>query len=402
MKTVLAYSGGLDTSVLIKKMQDPEGDYATDIVTFTLELGQGDEDLKAIEAKAKALGARATHSVDAREEFVREYISKAIKANGLYEGKYPLGTAIGRPLIAKKMVELAQKEGADAVAHGSTGKGNDQVRFDVSFRALNPKLKIIAPMRDTWIAREDAIDYAEANGIDLRGITKKKIYSVDENLWCRSCEGGPLEDPYNEPGEDAYRWTKNPADCPESPSYIEIDFEKGVPVALDGKKIGGVELIATVNKVAGENGVGRIDMIEDRLVGIKSREVYECPAAITIIEAHKDLESLVFTREERLFKEIIDSKWSQMAYMGQWFEPLMEDLNAFIDKSQEKITGTVRVKLFKGTCTVVGRKSKYSLYDAGLATYDASDTFDHKSAEGFIKLWGLPSEVAGLRARKQK
>lgn len=397
MKTVLAYSGGLDTSVIIKILQK---EYKSDVVTFTLELGQGEADLKDIEAKAKKLGAVATYSVDARKEFFDDYITKAIKANALYEGKYPIGTSIARPLIAKKLVEIAKKEKADAVAHGSTGKGNDQVRFDVTFRALDPSLKIIAPIREKWMSREESIDYAEKNGVPLGGITKKKIYSIDENLWTRSIEGGPMEDAMTEPPEDAFKLTVSPDKAPDKPEYVTIGFEKGIPISLNGKKMSGVELVTALMKTGGKNGVGRIDMIEDRLVGIKSREVYECPAAVILIEAHKELESLVFTREQKLFKEHIDSKWAQMAYMGQWYEPLMDDLNAFVESTQRFVTGSVKVKLFKGNCMVVGRESPFSLYQQKLATYDKSDTFDHKSAEGFIKLWGLPSEVAGIRKRK--
>ncbi len=396
MKTVLAYSGGLDTSVIIKWLQDH---YDSSVVTFTLELGQGDEDLKAIEEKAKKLGAIATYSVDARKEFFDGYITKAIKANGMYEGKYPLGTAIGRPLIAKYIVDIAKKEKADAVAHGSTGKGNDQVRFDVSFRSLDPSLKVIAPVREHWMSREEAVDYAKQNNIPV-SVTKKKIYSIDENLWCRSIEGGPMEDPMNEPPEDAFAITVSPKDAPDKPEYAEIGFEKGIPVSLNGKKTPGVELVYALQKLGGKHGVGRIDMMEDRLVGIKSREVYECPAAVILIEAHKQLESLVLTREQKLFKDEIDAKWAQMAYFGLWFEPLMDDLNAFIDSTQKYVTGIVRMKLHKGNAIAVGRSSPYSLYDTALATYDKSDMFDHKSSEGFVKLWGLPSQVAGVRKRK--
>lgn len=381
---------------MIKKLKE---DYHSDVVTLTLELGQPTEDMKAIKEKARRLGAVATYSIDARQEFFDGYITKAIKANGLYEGKYPLGTSIGRPLIAEKMVEIAKKEGADAVAHGSTGKGNDQVRFDVSVRALNPNLKIIAPMREHWMTREEAVDYAQKYGIPVP-VTKKKIYSVDENLWSRSIEGGPMEDLMTEPPADAYQLTVSPEDAPAKPEYVTIGFDKGVPIALNGKKMNGVELVTTLQKLGGKHGVGRVDMIEDRLVGIKSREVYECPASLILIQAHKELESAVFTREQMLFKESIDAKWSQMTYFGQWFEPLMDDINAFIESSQKYVTGNVRLKLSRGNSIVVGRESPYSLYNLNLATYDKRDVFDHKSAEGFIKLWGLPSQVAGVRKRK--
>jgi len=396
MKTVLAYSGGLDTSVCIKWLQDI---YKSDVVTLTLEMGQGEADLRAIEAKAKKLGAVATYSIDARQDFFDNYITKAIKANGMYEGKYPLGTAIGRPLISKYLVQIAEKVGADAVAHGSTGKGNDQVRFDVSVRSLNPKLKIIAPVREKWMPRDEEIEYAKKHGIPIP-VTKKSPYSTDENLWTRSIEAGPLEDPMTEPPEDAFTWTVDPKKAPNEPEYVTIGFEKGIPVSLNGKKMGGVELVSQLVKTGGKHGVGRIDMMEDRLVGIKSREVYECPASVILIEAHKDLESLVLTREQKLFKEMIDSKWAQMTYFGQWYEPLMEDLNSFIDSTQKYVTGNVKVKLFKGHAQVVGRESPYSLYETNLATYGKTDAFDHTAAEGFIKIWGLPSVVAGKRKKK--
>lgn len=395
MKIVLAYSGGVDTSVCIKWLQD---EYKADIVTLTLELGQGTEDMKVIEDKAKSLGAVKTYSLDVTDEFVKGYVHQAIKANALYERQYPLGTAIARPLIAKHLVDVAAAEGADAVAHGSTGKGNDQVRFDVSVRALAPDLKVIAPVRDWGMTRVAEIEYAKKHGIDIP-VTIESPYSTDENLWCRSIEAGMLEDPMNEPMEDAFQWTTSPEKAPDKPEYVSIDFDEGVPVGLDGKRLGSVELIQKLNGIAGKHGVGRIDMIEDRLVGIKSREVYECPAATVLIQAHRDLEHLTLTREQNLFKEGIDSKWSQLAYFGLWYEPLKQDLDAFIDGSQKVVSGTVKVKLYKGHAIVVGRKSDNSLYDVGLATYDTGDVFDHKSAEGFINLWGLPSQVAGKRRK---
>ncbi|MFH1721989.1 MAG: argininosuccinate synthase [Candidatus Altiarchaeota archaeon] len=396
MKIVLAYSGGLDTSVIIKWLQD---EYKADVVTLTMELGQKGEDLAKIEIKAKKLGAVKTYSLDARKEFVYEYVFPAIKANALYEGKYPLSTAIGRPLIAKKLVEIAKDEKADAVAHGSTGKGNDQVRFEASIRALNPDLKIITPIREWPMSREDEIKYAEKHDIPIP-VTVKNPYSYDVNLWGKSAEAGPLEDPAAEPLSEPFWLTTAPEDAPDKPQYVDLAFEKGVPVGLNGKNKEGVELIEELNDIAAKHGVGRIDMIEDRLVGIKSRETYECPAATVILEAHKELERLTLTREQFLFKEQLDSKWAQLAYFGQWYEPLMEDLNAFIESSQTYVTGSVRLKLYKGHVQVVGRKSPYSLYDYGLTTYDKDDTFDHKAAEGFIKLWGLPQEVAGIRKRK--
>jgi len=396
MKTVLAYSGGLDTSVCIKWLQEH---YDTDVVTLTLELGQGGKDLKEIEQKAKALGARKTYSLDCREEFVQHYINPAIKANALYEGKYPVSTAIARPLIGEHLVRIAEKERADAVAHGSTGKGNDQVRFELAVRALNPELKIIAPAREWEFTRDLAIEFAKKNGIPIP-VDVNSPYSTDENLWGRSIEAGPLEDPMHEPSEDVYEWILSPEKAPNKPEFIKIGFNHGIPITLNGKSIDEVELIQQLNKLGGKHGIGRIDMIEDRLVGIKSREIYECPAATILLEAHSDLERLTLTREEVLFKEMVDSKWSQLAYFGQWYEPLMHDLNSFIAKSQEQVSGLVRMKLFKGRATVVGRESENSLYDLGLATYDKADKFDHKLAEGFIKLWGLPSEIASRRKRK--
>ncbi|MFH0859754.1 MAG: argininosuccinate synthase [Candidatus Altiarchaeota archaeon] len=396
MKVVLAYSGGLDTSICIKQLQD---EYGADVVTLTLELGQDESDLKAIERKAKKLGALKTYSLDAREEFVRDYVNPAIKANALYEGKYPLATALGRPLIAKHLVKVAEKVKAQAVAHGSTGKGNDQVRFDVTVKALNPKLRVIAPAREKPISREDAIAYAKKHGIPVP-VTKKDPYSYDMNLWGKSAEAGPLEDPWSEPSEKPFFWTTAPEKAPNKKEYVTIDFERGIPVKLNGRRMPEVKLIQKLNAIGAKHGVGRIDMMEDRLVGIKSRETYECPAATIILEAHRELERMVLTREENTFKEIIDSKWSQLVYYGLWYEPLKSDLEAFIDETQKVVTGTVRMKLYKGSCTIVGRKSGYSLYDYRLATYDRSDRFDHSKAEGFIDIWGLPSRVSMSRKRK--
>jgi len=381
--------------VAVKWLQDQ---YKMDVITLTLELGQGKTDLKAIEDKAKKLGAVATYSLDVREEFFKDYVSKAIKANALYEGKYPLGTALGRPLIAKYLVAIAKKEGADAISHGATGKGNDQVRFDVGVRAQNPNLKIIAPVRENWMTREEAIEYAKKNDIPVP-VTSANPYSLDVNLWGRSIEAGVLEDPMTEPPSDAFKWAVDASKAPDKAEYVEIGFDKGVPVSLNGNKIGGVQLIDTLNKTGGKHGVGRIDMIEDRVIGIKSREIYEAPAAVIIIAAHKDLESMVLTREQKSFKAGIDKKWAEMVYYGLWFDPLMGDLNAYLESTQEHVTGKVKLKLYKGTAQVVGRESPNSLYSLGLATYDKKDVFDHKSAEGFIKLWGLQSEVAGKRKR---
>lgn len=390
-KVVLAYSGGLDTSVAIKWIKE---NYGADVITFTVELGQDAGDLKKFEEKAKTIGAIKTYSSDAREEFVRGYIIPAIKANALYQGIYPIGTSLARPLIAKMLVEIAEKEGAYAIAHGCTGKGNDQVRFDVTSMALKPGIQIIAPAREWDMGRDEEIDYAQKHGIPV-SVTKKKPYSVDENLWCRSIEAGVMEFPDVEPPEDAFEWTASVDKAPNVAEYVEIEFEAGVPVALNGKKMGAVELIEKLNKIAGTHGVGRLDHMEDRIVGLKSREVYECPAAVVLIAAHKDLEKFVCTRHENNFKEALDSKWTQLVYEGLWVEPLREDIEAFINKVNEKVTGSVRVKLYKGSAIIVGRKSDYALYSLSLASYDKKkDLFNHKSAVGFIELFGLQSILA--------
>ena len=396
MKVVLAYSGGLDTSVCIKWLRE---NYRADVITLTLELGQKEKDLEEIERKARDIGAIKTYSIDAREEFVKDYINRAIKANALYGGKYPLSAALSRPLIAKHLVEIAEKENADSVAHGSTGKGNDQVRFELTVRSLNPKLKIIAPVREWELNRSDALKYAKKHGIQVP--SGKSVYSIDENLWGRSIEAGPLENPMKEPPDDVFSWTVSPEEAPEKASYVELEFEKGIPVALNNKKMNEVELIRRLNELGGSHGIGRIDMMEDRLIGIKSREVYECPAATIILEAHRELERLTLTREENSFKEIIDSKWAKLAYFGQWMEPLKDDLDAFIDQSQDMVSGTVRLKLYKGNLTIVGRSSENSLYDLDLATYEKNDVFNHKMGEGFLRLWGLPTEIAGRRKSRK-
>lgn len=388
-KIVLAYSGGLDTSVMIKWLREK---YDADVVTVTLDVGQK-ENLKAIEEKAYKLGVLRHYSVDAKEEFVKNYVFPAIKANALYEGKYPVSTALSRPLIASKLVEIAELEGADAVAHGCTGKGNDQVRIEISVKALNPKLKIIAPIREWGMTRDTEIEYAKKHGIPIP-VDKDKPYSIDQNLWGRSIECGVLDYPEREPPEDAFEWTVSPEKAPEEPGYVTIGFDGGVPKSLNGILMNPVELIETLNKVAGKHGIGRIDHMEDRLVGIKSREVYECPAATVIIEAHRDLEKLVFTRHEVLFKQHVDLEWAYLIYAGLWMDPLREDLDAFINKTQEKVIGEVRVKLYKGCAQVVGRSSPYSLYDMSLATYSIDSTFDQSAASGFIELWGLATRVA--------
>ncbi len=390
-KVVLAYSGGLDTSVAIKWIKEK---YGFDVVTCTVDVGQR-EDLTGIGERGKKIGALNHYQIDAKKEFATDFVFPSIKANSLYEGSYPLSTALARPLLAEKLVEVAEKEGAIAVAHGCTGKGNDQVRFDVTIKSLNPDLKIIAPVREWNLNREDEIKYAQKNGIPVKA--KKSIFSTDQNLWGRSIEAGPLEDPYYEPPDEAFEWCVPAKNAPDKPEYVEIEFEKGIPVAVDGKRPDPVNLIQYMNQKAGLNGYGIIDHIEDRLVGIKSRETYECPGALTLIAAHKDLEKLVLTRHELSFKTKIEEEWSWLVYSGLWLEPLRHALDAFIDKTQEHVSGTVRVKLYKGSMRIVGRKSEESLYQHKLSTFGRASTFDQKAALGFIDLWGLPSRVANER-----
>ncbi|MGQ9538967.1 MAG: argininosuccinate synthase [Candidatus Bathycorpusculaceae bacterium] len=383
---VLAYSGGLDTSVMVKWIQEK---YNADVITVTVDVGQLD-DLKEIEDKAKTVGAVKHYSIDAKNEFVTDYVFPAIKANALYEGKYPLSSALSRPLIVSKLVEIAKKEGASAVAHGCTGKGNDQVRFDVTIKSFAPDLKIIAPVREWCLTREEEIKFAEAKGIPIT-CSAKPTYSIDQNLWGRAIECGPLDDPDNEPTEEIFEWTASPEKAPDKPEYIAIKFEEGIPCALNGEQLDPVTLIEELNKVAGKHGVGRIDHIEDRLVGIKSREVYECPAATVLLEAHKDLEKMVLTRHEVLFKQHIDAQWTFLAYTGLWMEPLKDALEAFINKTQERVNGEVHVKLYKGGLRIVRRSSKLSLYNQNLANYNIKTAFNQSYAEGFIELWGLPT-----------
>lgn len=390
-KIVLAYSGGLDTSISIKWLKEK---YGAEIIAYSANVGQHEEESwDVVEKKAYQTGASKVYIDDLQEEFVKDYIFKALKANALYEGKYPLATALSRPLIVKKMVEIARENGAEAVAHGCTGKGNDQVRFDVSFKALNPDLEIVAPLREwEFKTRNEEIDYARANNIPVKA-TKKSPYSLDSNLWGISIECGILEDPWAEPPQDAYQWTKDPVDTPDKPLYLTISFEKGEPVKLNNKYLAPVELVKKLNKIGSEYGVGRIDMVENRLVGIKSREIYEAPAAEILGKAHQQLEDLTLDRDTAHYKSLLSEKYAELVYYGLWYSPLKSALDAFIDDTQKQVTGDVRLKLYKGQCTVVGRKSPYSLYQFDLATYDEDDSFDHKSAEGFIKLWGLPTQV---------
>ncbi len=386
-KIVLAYSGGLDTSVLIKWLQEK---YNAEVITVTVNVGQ-QENQEEIGEKAEKLGVLKHYSIDARDEFAADYIFPAIKANALYEEKYPISTSLSRPLIAAKMVEIAQKNDATGLAHGCTGRGNDQVRFDVTLGALAPDLKIIAPVREWGMTREEEIAYAKTKGIPVSTAAKK--YSIDASVWGRAIECGLLEDASQEPPEDAFEWTVMPEKAPNKPEYVTVKFESGLPVAVNNEKLKPLALVESLNKTAGKHGVGRIDHIEDRLVGIKSREVYECPAATVLLEAHKDLEKMVLTRHEVLFKQQIDAQWAYLAYVGLWVDPLREDLDAFIDKTQENVTGEVKLKLYKGGMQVVGRSSPFSLYDKNLANYNIKTTFDQSHSKGFIELWGLQTRM---------
>jgi argininosuccinate synthase len=395
---VLAYSGGLDTSVLVKLLQQK---YGADVVTVTVDVGQR-EDLSEIGEKANRLGVLKHYSIDGKKEFASNYVFKSIKANALYEEKYPISTALARPLIVQKMVEIARKEKAVAVAHGCTGKGNDQVRFDVTTKALAPDLKIIAPVRECNLARDEEIKFAKANNIPVP-VDLNSPYSIDQNLWGRAIECGVIDHPDQEPPEEAFEWTVSPEKAPDSPEYLTIKFAYGVPCSLNGEELDPVTLVETVNRIAGNHGVGRIDHIEDRLVGIKSREVYECPAAVVLLEAHRDLEKMVLTRHENLFKPQIEAHWTLLAYTGLWMDPLRESLEAFINKTQERVEGEVKMKLYKGGCRVVGRSSPMSLYNLDLATYDIQTTFNQSWSPGFIELWGMQTTIANvLRATVKK
>ncbi len=394
-KVILAYSGGLDTSVAIKWLQEK---YDLEVSALAIDLGQPG-DLDTIKQKALDIGAKESYVIDAKEEFAKDFIVPALKANALYEGQYPLATALARPLIAKHLVEVAKKSNADFVAHGSTGKGNDQVRFEVSVASLDPSIKIIAPIREWSMTRDEAMQYAEKHGIPVP-TTKKSPYSIDENLWGRSCECGVLENPWEEPPEDVYDWTKSSLEASDKPEYVEISFVEGEAVGLNEKQMDRVSLIETLNDIGGKHGVGRIDMVENRLVGIKSREIYECPAATILIQAHKELEALTLERDLSHFKIPLELKYAELVYYGQWFSPLREALDSFFEKTQKKVAGKVRMKLHKGSSCVVGRESKESLYDVSLATYETADSFSHDSAKGFIELFGLPLKVWAKRQKK--
>ena len=387
-KLVLAYSGGLDTSVAIKWLAEK---YNMEVIALTIDIG-GVKDLPAIRQKALKVGAVKALTVDAKKLFVDEFIFPALRANAIYEGQYPLATALGRPLIAQLLVDVARKEGAVAISHGSTGKGNDQVRFDVSTAALAPELKIVAPAREWGMTREQTIAYAKKHGISVP-ITVASPYSIDENLWGRSIECGVLEDPWVEPPEEVFAWTKSPAAAPDKAGYVEIGFESGIPVSLDGEMLDGVKLITQLNKMAGKHGVGRVDHVESRLVGIKSREIYESPAAVVLFRAHQALEAMTLSHHQLRFNQTVSSEFSDIIYNGLWFTQLRRDLSTYLGDAQRYVTGTVRIKLFKGTCTIVGRKSPFSLYDYSLATYDKGDVFDQSASIGFIHIWGLPTRI---------
>ena len=384
-KAVLAFSGGLDTSVCVKYLQN---NHNMEVITATVDCGQED-DFEEIRKKSKILGAIKHVNIGAKKEFVEKYVNRSIKANGLYQGKYPLATALARPLIADKIMKVAAQENAIAVAHGCTGKGNDQVRFDIAMLSIDPSIKIIAPIREMNLTRDLEIKYAKRNNVPLNEEIKK--YSTDMNIWGRAIEAGKLEDPWIEPPEEIFSLVKNKNIPPE---YLELEFERGIPVGVDNRKMSLMNIITYLNIKAGRHGIGVIDHIEDRVVGIKTREIYEAPAALTILTAHKDLEQLVLTKHELRFKQIVDDQWSWMVYSGLWFDPLRQDLDKFIDATQSRVTGKVKMKLQNGSAKVVGRKSKNSLYRQTLATYASDSIFDQNLAKGFIELWGMETVIA--------
>jgi len=393
---VLAYSGGLDTSVIIPWLKE---NYGYEVIALTVDLGQKEE-LEPLNEKAIKSGASKIYIEDARREFAEEYIFPTLKAGAVYEGKYLLGTSMARPLIAKKMVEIARKEEAEAIAHGATGKGNDQVRFELGIKALAPDLKIVAPWREWDIrSREDAIDYASARGIPVP-VTKARPYSLDRNMWHLSHEGADLEDPWNEPLDDVLLLITPPAKAPDKPTYVEIGFEQGIPVKLDGAALDPVTLIEKLNEIAGLNGVGIVDMVENRLVGMKSRGVYETPAGTVLFNAHREMELLTLDRVTLHFKEIIAARYAELVYDGVWFSPLREAMDAFVDSTQKTVTGVVRMKLYKGNCTPAGSKSPYSLYNQELSTFSRDEIYNQRDAEGFINLFGLPLKVRALMEKK--
>ena len=391
-KVVLAYSGGLDTSVILVWLKER---YGCEVITFTADLGQ-EEELEGLEEKALSTGASKAYIEDLREEFLMEYAFPTMMAGAIYERQYLLGTSFARPLTAKRQVEIAELEGADAVSHGCTGKGNDQVRFELTYKALNPRLKVIAPWREWDIrSREDALTYAAAHNVPVAA-TERSIYSRDRNIWHLSHEGGILENPWQEPQEEMFVLTVAPEAAPDEPLYLEIDFKEGIPKRIDGVAFGAVELLTRLNELGGAHGVGRADLVENRLVGMKSRGVYETPGGTILYTAHRALESICLDRETLHYKDVVAQRYAELVYYGQWFTPLREALDAFVRQTQETVTGTVRLKLYKGSCTVVGRKSPYSLYREDYATFGEEDVYDQADAEGFINLFGLPLKVKAL------
>lgn len=398
-KVVLAYSGGLDTSIIIPWLKE---NYGCEVIAYAADVGQGEE-LDPLNEKAIKTGASKIYIEDLKEEFVKDFIYPMLKAGAVYEGKYLLGTSVARPVIAKRQVEIAIKEGADAVAHGSTGKGNDQVRFELTFKALKPDLKIIAPWREWDIkSREEEIEYAEKRGIDVP-VTKAKPYSMDRNLLHISYEGGILEDPWNEYNEDMFLYTVSPEKAPNQSEILTIDFEKGIPVAINGQGYDPVSMMFKLNELGGKHGVGRVDIVENRLVGMKSRGVYETPGGTILYEAHHALETITLDRDTLHYKQMMAGRYAELVYNGQWFTPLKKAMDAFVDETQKRVTGSVKVKLYKGSAQTVGRKSPFSLYQEDLATFGADEIYNQKDAEGFINLFGLPMKVqAGLEQRLKK
>ena len=393
-KIVLAYSGGLDTSVILPWLKEK---YGCPVVAFVADIGQGEAELAGIEKKALASGAQKCIVADLKREFAEEYCFRLLKAGSVYEQVYMLGTSIARPLIAKHQVMIAQQEGADAVAHGCTGKGNDQVRFELTYMALDPRLKVIAPWREWDIkSREDALAYAESHNVPVTA-TLKSIYSRDRNLWHISHEGGLLEDPWNEPDEEMFVLTNSPEKAPNEPQVIELEFEKGIPVRLDGKAYSPATLIETLNQIGGTHGVGRVDLVENRLVGMKSHGVYETPGGTILLAAHRELESVTLDRETLHYKDMVAQRYAELVYYGQWFTPLRESLDAFFEKTQDFVTGKVRLKLYKGNVISIGRYSRYSLYREDFATFGQDSVYDQSDAEGFITLFGLPLKVQAMR-----
>jgi argininosuccinate synthase len=391
-RCLLLYSGGLDTSVMLKWIPD---EYECEMVTLTVNLGQPGEDYDVVKGKAMDLGALEAHVVDAREEFARDYVLPAIKANALYGGGYPLFTALGRPLIAKLAVEYARRSGCDTIAHGCTGKGNDQVRIETTVAALDPDMRIIAPVRSWQMGREEEIAYAREHGIPVKGGTEAPPYSIDDNLWGRSSEGGPIEDLSEPPRDDVFELVTRPEDAPDEPQLVSIGFERGVPVSLDGERLGLVELLERAAQIGMRHGVGIVDHIEDRIVGLKVRDLYEVPAAAIVLPAHKELEKLVCTRHQNLFKPQLDNHWAYLAYAGLWQEPLLADLNAYMESVNEQVTGEITCKLYKGSVTVVRRSSPNALYDQALAGFgESGGLFSQQASPGFIELWGLQSRMA--------